>query len=159
MTAADLELVPGAMIAGKFRLERVIGRGGMGSVWAARHVQLDMPVALKFMIRVNEWIGTSCEFWEEADYVSFVLKLLLAFGLAFELPVVVLALGSMGIVSSEQLRDKRRHVIIGLLVLAMFLTPADPYTMILMAAPMTVLYEFCIWMTWYRERKGLKEEG
>ncbi|MCC6558279.1 MAG: protein kinase, partial [Polyangiaceae bacterium] len=40
---------PGAMIAGKFRLERVIGRGGMGSVWLARHLQLDMPVAIKFM--------------------------------------------------------------------------------------------------------------
>jgi serine/threonine-protein kinase len=43
------ELRPGDMIVGKFRLERVIGRGGMGSVWAARQVQLDMPVALKFI--------------------------------------------------------------------------------------------------------------
>src|SRR5207237_290944 len=43
------ELVPGALIAAKFRLERVIGKGGMGSVWAAMHMQLDMPVALKFM--------------------------------------------------------------------------------------------------------------
>jgi serine/threonine-protein kinase len=42
-------LSPGDVIAGKFRLERVIGRGGMGSVWAARHAQLDMPVALKFI--------------------------------------------------------------------------------------------------------------
>jgi serine/threonine-protein kinase len=42
-------LAPGDVIAGKFRLERVIGRGGMGSVWAARHVQLEMPVALKFI--------------------------------------------------------------------------------------------------------------
>src|SRR6516162_5458497 len=43
------ELVPGDVIAGKFRLERVIGKGGMGAVWAARHTQLGMPVALKFI--------------------------------------------------------------------------------------------------------------
>ena len=42
-------LSPGDVIAGKFRLTRVIGRGGMGSVWAARQVQIDMPVALKFI--------------------------------------------------------------------------------------------------------------
>jgi serine/threonine-protein kinase len=47
------ELLPGDVIAGKFRLERVIGRGGMGAVWAARHAQLGMPVALKF-IEVEE---------------------------------------------------------------------------------------------------------
>jgi serine/threonine-protein kinase len=46
---ASLELEPGIEIAGKFRLERVIGRGGMGSVWAAEQLQLHMPVALKFM--------------------------------------------------------------------------------------------------------------
>src|SRR3954466_3389497 len=43
------ELQPGDVIAGKFRLERVIGRGGMGAVWAARHAQLDLPAAVKFL--------------------------------------------------------------------------------------------------------------
>ena len=78
------------------------------------------------------------------DYISFALKLLLAFGLAFQFPVVVVALGSLGIITPEQLRDKRRHVIVGLLVLSMFLTPQDPITMILMAGPLIVLYEVCI---------------
>jgi sec-independent protein translocase protein TatC len=51
----------------------------------------------------------------------------------------------MGVVGSRQLREKRRHVIIGLLVLAMLLTPPDLLTQLLLAAPLILLYEFCIW--------------
>jgi sec-independent protein translocase protein TatC len=118
---------------------------------------MTLPVALKMMFRINSWIRVDCEFVELADYASFVLKLLIAFGLAFELPVIVLALGSLGIVTSRQLRDKRRHVVIALLVLAMFLTPQDPFTMVLMAAPLALLYEGCIWLIWFRERKEKAE--
>jgi len=114
---------------------------------------MTIPVAITFMLRVNDWLGVTCSFVELADYVSFVLRLLIAFGLAFELPVVVLALGSVGIVNSSQLRDKRRHVIVALLVLSMLLTPQDPLTMILMALPLTVLYEMCIWAIWLQEKK------
>ena len=53
---------------------------------------MTIPVAITFMLRVNGWLGVTCSFVELADYVSFVLRLLIAFGLAFELPVVVLAL-------------------------------------------------------------------
>jgi len=112
-----------------------------------------LPVALRVMFRVNSWLGVSCEFVELADYVGFAMKLLVAFGLAFELPVVVLALGSMGVVSADQLRRKRPYVIVGLLVLAMLLTPPDPFTQLLMAVPMALLYELCIVVIAVRQKR------
>jgi len=112
-----------------------------------------LPVALGVMLKINKWIGVESEFVELVDYVGFVLKLLIAFGLAFELPVVVLALGYMGIISSRQLRDKRPVVIVALLVLAMLLTPPDPMTQLLMAGPMAILYELCIWLIRAKEIK------
>ena len=51
----------------------------------------------------------------------------------------------MGLVGSTQLREKRRHVMVGLLILAMLLTPPDLLTQLLLAAPLILLYEFCIW--------------
>lgn len=121
---------------------------GMGYV-------ITLPVALKVMFRIGEWLGKTPPFIELSNYVSFSLRLLVAFGCAFELPVVVLALGRLDLVSSSWLRGKRRHVIVGLMVLAMLLTPSDPYTMLLMALPLVALYEICIWIIWGWERKKI----
>ena len=120
-----------------------------------------VPVALKCLFQINEWLGISCAFVELSNYISFVLQLLICFGLAFELPVVILALGAMGIVSFTQLRDKRRYAIVGLMAVAMVLTPStDAVTMLVMAVPMIVLYEFCIWAVWLMERKKkVSEQG
>ena len=114
---------------------------------------LTLPVALRMMFRMGEWLGKSPPFIELSNYVSFSLRLLVAFGCAFELPVVVLALGRLGVLTSSQLREKRRHVIVGLMILAMLLTPSDPYTMILMAVPLIALFESCIWIIWGWERR------
>lgn len=58
-----------------------------------------LPVALKMMFSVNEWVGVACPFMNVGDYVSFVLRLLACFGIAFELPVLLMALGMAGVVS------------------------------------------------------------
>jgi sec-independent protein translocase protein TatC len=143
------------------REKHAIYRGGglsiglfVAGVWMG--YRWTVPVALQMMSRIETWMGTPAEFWETSGYVGFVLKLLIAFGVTFQLPVVLLVLGNMGLISSSQLRDKRRHVIVGLMVLAMFLTPSDPFTMVLMAAPLIALYEACIWIIWARERRGQK---
>ncbi len=147
-------IFPGLTVTEK----RAIKRGGGFSiglfavgVWMG--YKWTVPVALRMMSRIENWMGTPSQFWETPGYVGFVLKLLIAFGVAFQLPVVLLVLGNLGLVSSQQLREKRRHVSVGLLILAMFLTPADPFTMVLMAAPLIVLYEICLWIIWAKERK------
>lgn len=119
-----------------------------------------VPVALTCLFQINEWLGISCVFVDMSNYIVFVLQLLACFGLAFELPVIILALGAMGIVSSRQLRDKRRLAIVALMVVAMVLTPStDAMTMLVMAVPLIGLYEFCIWALWLKERKKRIEAG
>jgi len=164
--------IPGiVLVAGAFifpgltpRERRGVLRGGalagvLFFLGVAMGYFVTLPVAIRIMFAVNTWLGTACEFVELADYVSFVLRLLIAFGLAFELPVLVLVLGYLGLVTSAQLRDKRRHVIIVLMVIAMFLTPPDPFTLLLMAVPMALLYELCIWLVWSKERGKRQAAG
>jgi len=117
---------------------------------------LVLPSVVRLMLRINEWLGLVCDFVELGDYVSFVLRLLIAFGLAYELPVVIVVLGHLGIVTSHSLRAYRRHVVVGLLVAAMLLTPPDPLSQLMMALPLVLLYEICIWIVWARQRSKQK---
>jgi sec-independent protein translocase protein TatC len=115
---------------------------------------LALGPALKIMLWFNEWMGFKVEFWLVTSYVGFVLKLLLSFGLTFEIPVVLLILGHLGIINSDQLRHTRRHAIIIILILAMVITPTqDPFSMLLLAIPLIALHELCIWMIWAKERR------
>ncbi|MBI2441240.1 MAG: twin-arginine translocase subunit TatC, partial [Lentisphaerae bacterium] len=92
-------------------------------------------------------------------YVSFAVKLLLAFGVAFEFPVVIVALGRLGVVSAAFLRGKRRHAIVITLVVAMLLTPGpDVFSQAVMAAPMMLLYEGCIWIIRLAEKKKIARQ-
>jgi sec-independent protein translocase protein TatC len=79
-------------------------------------------------------------------YLSFVLTTFLAFGLTFEVPVIVIVLVRVGIVSIAQLRDARRYVIVGAFVLAAIFTPPDVVSQFLMAVPLILLYELGIIM-------------
>ncbi|MGA0333207.1 MAG: twin-arginine translocase subunit TatC, partial [Kiritimatiellia bacterium] len=106
------------------------------------------------ILTINEWMGTSSEWIYLTDYIAFVLKLVIGFGLAFELPLVVLMVGYADLVESASLRKARRHVIVGLLVMAMLLTPPEPVSQIIMAGALYILYEGCILLISLHERKS-----
>jgi sec-independent protein translocase protein TatC len=76
-----------------------------------------------------------------APYVDFVMNLFLAFGLVFEMPVAIVLLVISGVVTPAGLVEKRSYAIIANFAVAMVITPSDPYSMILMAIPMCLLYE------------------
>ncbi len=116
-----------------------------------------LPFALRAMIGINDWLGLKCNFIDVRDYVAFVIRLLLAFGLAFQLPVVVLAMSAMGVVDSRQLKSKRPYVWVALMAAAMFLTPPDPITQLLLALPLALLYELCIWTIARKEKKRARD--
>ncbi|MDX1396319.1 MAG: twin-arginine translocase subunit TatC [Gemmatimonadota bacterium] len=75
------------------------------------------------------------------EYLKFATMLILAFGLVFEVPVLLVFLSMVGIVTAEGLSRFRRHAIIVMAILSAFLTPADPFTMVAMMIPLMLLYE------------------
>jgi sec-independent protein translocase protein TatC len=78
------------------------------------------------------------------EYLSLVMTLIVAFGVTFQLPVVLSILARVGIVNAQQLRDMRRYAIVALVALAAVFTPPDPYSMISLAVPLVALYEISI---------------
>jgi len=75
------------------------------------------------------------------SYLSFVLKLFFAFGLAFEIPIATILLVRAGIISTKGLAEKRPYIVIGCLVIGMFLTPPDVFSQLFLAGPMWILFE------------------
>jgi sec-independent protein translocase protein TatC len=92
-------------------------------------------------------------------YFGFVIKLLVAFGLVFQLPVVILILATLGLVSSAFLSRNRRFAFAGITVLSALVTPGDVASTILMMIPMTVLYELSIMLTRGVERGRARREA
>jgi sec-independent protein translocase protein TatC len=91
-------------------------------------------------------------------YFSFAIKLLVAFGVIFELPVVVLILATLGLVSSKFLKEKRRFAIAGMAVTAALITPGDAITAtIFMMGPLMLLYELSIFLTRLVERSRARQ--
>ena len=93
-----------------------------------------------------------------SDYLSFVLKLILAFGLVFEMPLFAFFLARMGIITAELMRRVRRYAILGIFIVAAILSPPDVVSQLLMAAPMLVLYEVSIFVASGFGKKPAKEE-
>lgn len=113
---------------------------------------LALPVTLKWMFGLHGWMGIRAE-WTITSYLAFAVPLLIGFGLVFELPVVLVALGRLGLVSAAQLRARRRHAIVAALVMGMILTPPDVCSQVLMAAPLVALYEVSLWLVALSERR------
>jgi len=95
------------------------------------------------------------------EYFSFMLNLMLGAGLVFELPMLSFFLSKLGILTPQFMRKYWRHAFVIILIVAAFITPTpDPYNMILLAAPMLVLYEISIWISRisYKKRKPHEPE-
>jgi sec-independent protein translocase protein TatC len=80
------------------------------------------------------------------EYLTFTIKLLLAFGLLFQWPPLILFLSRMGVVSSKALAKNRKYAILGIFVAAAVLTPPDLVSQLLLAGPLMIMYEGSIWM-------------
>lgn len=93
-----------------------------------------------------------------SEYLDFVTTLIFAFGLTFQLPVLLVLLGRVGIVSSRQLRDTRRYAVVGVTALAAIFTPPDALSMVSLAVPLVILYEVSIWLVWLIERNRAKSD-
>ena len=111
-----------------------------------------LPLVVSAFQSINEWVGLPVTTIRIEGYISIVLKTVIAFGLVFQMPLVLFVLGWFGIVTSEGLRAKRRFAIVLSFVVAMFLTPPDPMSQLMMAVPLCLLYELSIWAVWLRER-------
>ena len=122
---------------------------------------LVMPLAIKFFLSF-ETIGskTSLPIQLEAkvnEYLSLIMRLIFAFGISFQLPILLNLLARIGVVNSEYLRKRRRYVIVIIFALAAILTPPDPITQVGLAIPLLLLYELSIFTVSFIEKKKQNE--
>ena len=101
---------------------------------------LVFPTVFKFMASYNAPLGAEMS-TDIDNYLSFAMTTFLAFGITFEVPVVVVVLVRMGMVSLAKLKEVRPYVIVGAFVISAIVTPPDVLSQLLLAVPMTLLYE------------------
>ena len=118
---------------------------------------LIMPLAIKFFLSFeSSGISTNLPIQLEAkvnEYLSLIMKLIFAFGLSFQLPVILSLLARVGVVDSKFLKDRRKYVIVIIFATAAILTPPDPITQIGLAIPLLILYELSIFSVKIIENK------
>ena len=118
-----------------------------------------MPPALKFAELASQLMGVSSQIWKAEDYFGFVVKFMLGMGLGFELPVVLLALVKIGLLNYGKLKAMRRYMIVGNLILGALLTTPEPFTQVIMAVALQLLFEVAVWIAWYWERKEKQRQA
>lgn len=121
-----------------------------------------MPLALKFFLSMEGSAqgGVTIEMLPRvSEYLSLIMTLVLAFGVCFQLPVILTLLARIGVVDSEKLKSWRKYAFVGVLVIAAFLTPPDPISQLGLALPMLLLYELSIWSVKLVEKSRAKREA
>ena len=124
---------------------------------------LVMPLAIKFFLSFeSSGINTGLPIQLEAkvnEYLSLVMKLIFAFGLSFQLPVILSLLARIGVVDSKFLQERRKYVIVMIFAAAAILTPPDPITQIGLAVPLLILYELSIFSVKIIENKNKEKNA
>ena len=115
-------------------------------------------VVFRFVFRfIAQFSPESVNFAPDIDsYFSFVLTLFFAFGVTFEVPIIVMVLNHVGVASLDMLKKARPYVIVGAFVLAAIFTPPDVLSQILLAVPLIILYQAGIWLVQIFGKKNPK---
>ena len=109
------------------------------------------PVVLQFSAQLLPGLPNM---WDLEKYINFITRLILGFGIAFELPIVMAFLSRIGIIDAQGFREKQSYALLGICVMSALLTPADPGSMLLMAMPLFVLYQLGIFFAYLVEKEA-----
>ncbi len=109
------------------------------------------PVVLQFSAQLFPNMPNR---WDLQNYVSFITRLILGFGIAFELPIVMAFLSRIGVINARGFREKQNYALLGICVMSALLTPADPWSMLLMAIPLFLLYQLGIFFAYLVEKES-----